>query len=85
MNIRNNIINYLCDNDYVISIYDNFLYIYKYSYLGGFNDKIIDIKVKNRIITVKGQELSITKITKEEILIKGTIKSLEMMMLNEQN
>jgi len=83
MNIRNNIINYLCDNDYVISLYDNFLYIYKYNYLGSFNDKIIDIKVKNRLITIKGEELSITKITKEEILIKGNIKSLEMMMINE--
>lgn len=78
MNIKNNIIDYLFDNDYVICTYDNYVYIYKYEYLERFNDKNINLKVKSKLISIKGNDLIIVKITKCELLIKGTIKSVEM-------
>lgn len=83
MNIKNNIINYLFDRDYVISIYDNYIYVFNYKYLDGFNENDIKIKLVDRTLIIKGTSLSIVKITKEEVLIKGKIEKIEMIYDNE--
>jgi len=78
MNIKNNIINYLYDKDYILTLYDNFLYIFNYKYLESFNDKKIDVSLMDRKISIIGLELLIMKMTKEELLIKGNIEKLEV-------
>lgn len=78
MNIRNNIVNYLFDKDYCVCTYDNYVYIYKYNALENFSDNRITLKVNNRVITVIGIDLTIVKITKDEILVRGEIKNIEM-------
>ncbi len=85
MNIKNNIVNYLFDRDYVISIYDNYIYIFNYKYLDGFNENNIKIKLVDRDLIIKGTNLSIVKITKEEVLIKGKIEKIEMIYDNERS
>ena len=84
MNIKNNIINYLFDQDYVISLYDEFIYFFNYKYLESFSDKIVSLKVENRFVTIRGDNLTIIRITKEELLIKGNIKNIEMKIKDEQ-
>jgi len=78
MNIKNNIINYLYDKDYILTLYDNFLYIFNYKYLESFNDKKIDVSLMDRKISIIGLELLIMKMTKEELLKKGNIEKLEV-------
>ncbi len=78
LHIRDNIINYLYDKNYVICFYDNNLYIYKYGNLKKFLDNKVCFEISNDLeITIKGINLSISKITKEEVLLSGTINSIE--------
>ena len=82
MNIKNNIINYLYDKDYVLAMYDDFIYVFNYAYLESFNDKKISLKLSDRIISFLGENLTIKKITKEELLIKGNISNIEVKEFN---
>ena len=82
MNIRNNIINYLVDKNYVITTFDDKVYVYKYNFLEIFNNKKIRLKLEVRSVDIVGENLVIVKMTKDEILIKGDISSIEMNDLN---
>lgn len=84
MNIRNNILNYLYDRDYVIAIYEDYIYLFNFLYLNNFSDSKIEVKVKDKILKIIGKDLSIVKITKEELLIKGKIKTVEMESKDEK-
>lgn len=83
MNIRDNIMNYLCDRDYCLCIYDDYLYIFNYRYLNSFDDKRILISLKGRVIEIYGSNLLIVRITKEELLIRGTIERIETKKCDE--
>ena len=61
MNIKNNIINYLFDKDYVITLYDEFIYFFNYKYLESFSDKRVSLKVEKRFISLIGENLTIIK------------------------
>ena len=69
--------NYLRNEDYYIVIYSDFVYIYKYEEILKFTDKIINIKLKNLKINIIGNNLLITKLEHNELLIKGNIYNLE--------
>ena len=78
MHIRNNIINYLCDEDYAICFYDNRVYIYKYDKINMVrNDEIVVEITGSLYITIRGENLSFNKVTKKELLITGEIYSIE--------
>lgn len=83
MNIRNNIVDYLYDRDYIVAIYDDFIYLFNFHYLNEFSDKRIIVTVKDKILEIEGHNLSIIKITKEELLIKGKIKNVKVEHKNE--
>ena len=80
MNIRNNIINYLYDKDYIITMYENSLYIFNYKRLFDFNDTKITVTLNDREINIHGKSLSIVKMTKDELLINGTISKIEVII-----
>ena len=78
MNIRTNIIEYLKDEKYVICFYDDKIYIHKYGTLKNFTNNMIHLEISNDLeITIKGSDLTIKKITEEELLINGFICSIE--------
>ena len=83
MKIKDNILNYLCDRDYMISMYDDYFYIFNFKYLESFNDTIISVRLNKRKINVIGKNLLIVKITKEELLIKGVVEKVEVEYKNE--
>lgn len=85
MNIRNNIINYLCDREYIVCMYDDCIYIFNYRYLDRFDDEKIVVSLCDRKITVNGEHLSIVRMTKEELLIRGKITSIEVNFKDEQS
>lgn len=84
LHIRSNIINYLRDENYVVCFYDDNVYIYKYGELKSFSEDTACFKIlHNVVITIRGLNLTILKITKEEVLVGGTIKSIEKVVSNE--
>lgn len=80
MNIRDNIVNYLFDRNYVVSMYDDCVYFFNYKYLDSFDDKEIIVSLVDRKITLIGNDMSITKMTKEELLIRGKVSELKVIV-----
>lgn len=83
MNIRNNLVNYLFDKDYIVSLYDDSIYFFNYKYLDSFDEKEIIVSLVSKRMTVQGEGLTIVKMTKEELLIKGKIRELKVSTRDE--
>ncbi len=69
--------NYLNKEDYYIVLYSNYIYIYKYIDIIKFTDKFISLKLNKLTINIYGTDMLITKMEKNELLIKGNILKLE--------
>ena len=69
--------NYLNSEKYYIIIYSNFIYIYKYIDIIKFTDTFISLKLENLKLNIYGNDLLITRMEKNELLIKGIINKVE--------
>ena len=69
--------NYIIDNKFKINIWENQIHIINYLDIEHFDDKEIVIKIENKKIKIKGEELIITKLLEEELLINGKIRNIE--------
>jgi len=69
--------NYLKDEDYYIILYSHYIYIYKYIDINKFTDTFISLKLKKLKVNIYGIDLLITKLEKDELLIKGIINKVE--------
>lgn len=69
--------NYILENKFEINIYENNIDIVNYKEIDHFDDNIIIIRFEKGIITVKGNNLIITKLLEDEILINGEIRNIE--------
>lgn len=76
MHIKDTLINFLYDKEYFISIYDTYIHVFNYKDLVSLTSKIIILKMNKFILEIKGEDLFITKMMPNEILIKGKIKNV---------
>jgi len=68
---------YLNNEDYVISLYKNYVYFYKYIDIVKFTDTLISVKFDKFIVNVIGDNLSIKRMEKIELLVSGNIMKVE--------
>ena len=73
MRIKNNIQNFLYDQDYFIDLFQNCLHVYYYNELLSLSDSKIELKMKEFTLTIEGENLTISNMDKHELLIKGKI------------
>ena len=73
-----NIKNYLYDKKYFINFYDDYIHIFNYIKLLNFSDKEVSLELNDFIINIKGEGFLVTKMTSNEILIKGFINDMEI-------
>ena len=73
-----NIKNYLYDKKYFINFYDDYIHIFNYIKLLNFSDKEVSLELNDFIINIKGEGFLVTKMTSNEILIKGIINDMEI-------
>jgi len=73
---KKNMLSFIYDKDYCICNYKNKLYIYKYKKIINFNSKEFIIDVLEKQIIIKGLDLKINKLTREELLIEGKINKV---------
>ena len=76
MHIKDTLINFLYDKEYFISIYDTYIHVFNYKDLVSLTSKLIVLKMNKFILEIKGDDLFITKMMPNEILIKGRIKNV---------
>ena len=72
-----NLKNYLYDKKYFINFYDDYIHIFNYLDLEEFKSDLIIIKFMDFKIIINGTDFFITKMLKNELLIKGIFSSLE--------
>ena len=76
MHIKENLVNFLYDKKYFITLYDEFIYVFNYQELTNLSEKEIILKMPNFNLCIIGENLYVTKLLPNEILIKGTIKKV---------
>ena len=76
MHIKDTLINFLYDKDYFISIYATYIHVFNYKDLVSLTSKLIDLKMDKFSLEIKGEDLFITRMMPNEILIKGRIKNV---------
>ena len=74
----NNIKNYLYDKKYFINLFDNYIHVFNYLKLLKFSNDEINLQLENFALKIKGQDLFITKMTNNELLIRGEVLGLEI-------
>ena len=76
MRIMKNLQNFLYDQEYFIDIFQNCLHVYYYEELLSLSDTLIELKLKEFILVIEGENLSISSMDKHEMLIKGKINNM---------
>ena len=69
--------NFLQDQDYYIDIFNNCIHVYYYESLNTLTQKLIELKLKEFILIIEGNDLVVSNMDKHEILIKGQINKME--------
>ncbi len=73
-----NFINYIKVDEFLIGIYNSSVHIFNYLRIIDISNDIITILVKEKKIEIKGHNLLIKKLDKNEILINGNIKRVDL-------
>ena len=73
MRIVKNLSNFLKDQEYYIDIFNNYLHVYSYLDLISLSSKLIELKMSDFNLIIEGENLIITEMDKQELLIKGLI------------
>ena len=74
----NKIVNYIKDNKFKINYIDNSVNIVNYDKILDIKDEVITIIKENNVILIKGNDLKLSKLLDNEILITGNINKIEM-------
>lgn len=78
MKILNNFRSFLLEDNFEIHIYKNKIDILNYTSMGHFDSNKIIVYSDNGYITITGKDLVVTKLLKDEVLITGSINSIEL-------
>lgn len=70
--------NYLLDETFNMKVLKNKVNICNYESIGYLDDNLIIINYENGEIKIKGENLVVSKLLNDEILISGKIKNIEM-------
>lgn len=76
LHIKDNLINFLYDKDYFISIYEDYIYVFNYLKIITLTDKLIILNLNKITLEVKGENLFIKKLYPQELLIKGNLNKV---------
>lgn len=76
MHILNNLKNYLYDQNYIVNVYDNYLYLFNYNELIRLTDTNLKIKFATFDIDVEGKNFLVYKMTNKELLVKGEVSNV---------
>lgn len=76
MRIFDNIKNFLYDQDYFISFFNDNVHIFNYLELRSFTDNEIILNMNSFKLSISGKNLKITKMENKELIINGEITNI---------
>ena len=77
LHIKDSLKNFLFNLENFITIYENHLHVYNYQKLKKITDEEIILIFDKFMLIIKGINLKLKKMTKQELLINGTILKVE--------
>lgn len=77
MKLFDNVRSFILENEFSIHIYDNRVHIANYDSIGHFDSREVWVYHSDKTIIIKGENLALSKLMQEEILISGMIKMIE--------
>jgi len=77
MKILNSINEYINDDKCKLVIFENSLYVSHYTDIKSFDSNKFMLEIKDKIIVLLGKNISIKKLTKNELLVSGNIETIE--------
>ena len=77
MSIINNIRSYILDEEFKITYLNNRINIVNYDSIGHFDNNKVLINYDDKRITIKGNNLIVSKLMNNEVLIEGVISNIE--------
>lgn len=69
--------NIIKNNKYEINIKEDYIHLINYLKIEDMKDNQIKILLNKKQIVIKGQSLTISSLSEEEILVKGNIKGID--------
>lgn len=84
MNMTRRVRNYLLDEEFNMIVLKNKVNIVNYDSIGYFDNDLIIINYSDGEIKIKGENLVVSKLLNDEILISGIIKIIEMRNSHEK-
>lgn len=78
MRIINGLRNYVLENDFEIRVFKNKVNVVNYNKIGHFDSDKVIINYSDGSVVIKGDNLVVSKLMSDEILICGNIKGLEL-------
>lgn len=73
----NNLRSYILEDKFKITILTGRIDIVNYSEIDHFDDTKIIVRFQNGLVIIKGEDLTISKLLNDELLILGKIKNIE--------
>ncbi|MDD2434961.1 MAG: YabP/YqfC family sporulation protein [Bacilli bacterium] len=70
--------NYLLEEEFRINILNNKVNIINYTDISNFDSNKVTIRHRNGSVTITGNNLTITRLLIDEVLILGDIKNIEL-------
>ena len=77
MNILNSMKEYINDDRCKLVILGNSLYVSHYVDIKSFDSNKFILEISDKTIVLMGKNISIKKLTKEELLVSGDIETIE--------
>lgn len=78
MGIINNFRSFLLEDNFEIHIYKNKIDVLNYSSIGHFDSNKVIVYSDSGYITINGNDLVVTRLMKDEVLITGNITGIEL-------
>lgn len=78
MKLRERLDNYLYDNEYKIVIKENYVNIINYDEIVDFSLNKISVKYQNKVIIIEGNNLTISKMVIDEVIVIGKISNIRI-------
>jgi len=76
MHLYKTIKNFLFDQDYFVDIWKNYTHVYGIVDIIELNEKRVVLLLENFKLQIIGKDFRVLKLTKNEILIEGTLEEM---------
>ena len=78
MQLINKFRSYLLEEEFKVHVFPNKVNVVNYTNIDHFDNNSVMIRYLEGILVIKGEHLVVSKLVQDEVLVEGTIKSIEL-------